>query len=314
MHTFKAKMSPFYDNESLCQYSFERLGPCWHVWTNENFETLFRNDEDFKAAMALFAMSCMLFPGLKILTFELMNNHLHIAVAGREEEIRELFECFKRMLRTYFRKEGVLVNLKDFQCNLRLLESLSDCRNTIIYINRNGYVARSDHSPITYPWGANSCFFNSVSFYVYKTADKRMKCRDRMALAHTHQVDSLKNVIMVEDVVTPWCFCSIRDAESMFRGPAHYFYSLSKNIEANKQIASEIGENVYYTDDELFGVVTSLASRKYSTQVRFLSRDAKIEMAKTMHYEYNASNKQVARLLKLDVSVVGCLFPELAGR
>lgn len=304
-------MTEFYDNEGLCQDVFERLGRCWHVWTNENHEIIFRDDEDFKVGMVIMAMCAMLCPGVKILTFELMSNHIHIVIVGSEADARSLFDTFKKMLRMYFRGEGRLLPLKEFECNMRKLEDLSDCRNTIVYVNRNGYVARSDHSPFTYPWGANACFFNLPSYLLYKSSDDMMIWKERRSIAHSHLVDGLHNIVRVNGIVSPWCFCDIRVAESLFRGPAHYFFSLSKNIESNRQIASEIGESMYYTDDELYAWVTAMAFKKYSSQVKLLSRDAKIDLAKSMHFEYNASNKQIARLLKLDINVVAGLFPKL---
>ena len=39
----------------------------------------------------------------------------------------------------------------------------------------------------------------------------------------------------------------------------------------------------------------------------------KIEVAKNMHFEYNASNKQISRILKLDVTAVNALFPIAIG-
>ncbi|MCQ2115314.1 MAG: hypothetical protein MJZ07_03835 [Bacteroidales bacterium] len=303
-------MDAFYDTEGLCQDCFDKLGQCWHLWTDEDHEIIFRNEDDYKMAMAIIAMASMLFPNLKVLTFEIMSNHLHMALAGKREEVLALFEKIVSMIKAVLNSEGRLLSLKNFNCHLRMIESLSDCRNTIVYINRNGYVARPDHSPITYPWGANSCFYNNSSFQIYETSKEILTWRQRLAIAHTHDVDPLKHVMSVNEVVSPWCFCYIREAEQLFRGAAHYFFCLSKNIEANKQIASEIGERVYYTDDELFALLTAMAARKYSTQLKLLSREAKIDLAKSIHYEYNATCKQISRMLKLDINVVTSLFPK----
>ena len=40
-----------------------------------------------------------------------------------------------------------------------------------------------------------------------------------------------------------------------------------------------------------------------------LSREAKVEIAKTLHYDYNAGNKQINRILKMDINIVNALFP-----
>ena len=40
-----------------------------------------------------------------------------------------------------------------------------------------------------------------------------------------------------------------------------------------------------------------------------LPKDAKLEIAKILHYDYNAGNKQIQRMLSLDTLVVNALFP-----
>ena len=98
----------------------------------------------------------------------------------------------------------------------------------------------------------------------------------------------------------------------MFRCASHYFREVSRNIESQKSIAKEIGERIFYTDDELFGIVLSLCQEKYGGQKpTMLPVPAKQEMALLLHSEYNASNKQIQRMLRLDSSVVSALFPKV---
>jgi hypothetical protein len=37
---------------------------------------------------------------------------------------------------------------------------------------------------------------------------------------------------------------------------------------------------------------------------------AKQELAALLHYEYNAGNKQIQRMLRLDATVVSAMFPQ----
>ena len=41
----------------------------------------------------------------------------------------------------------------------------------------------------------------------------------------------------------------------------------------------------------------------------FSAKD-KIEVAKRIHYEFNASNRQIKSILRLDISIVDELFPK----
>ena len=39
-----------------------------------------------------------------------------------------------------------------------------------------------------------------------------------------------------------------------------------------------------------------------------------MEVARKMHFEYNANAKQIARILKVDLSVLGSIFPTMDKR
>lgn len=77
-------------------------------------------------------------------------------------------------------------------------------------------------------------------------------------------------------------------------------------------MAAEIGEGIFYTDEELFAIAMVKCRTDYKVDApSLLSRDAKIQLARSLHYDYNAGNGKIARLLRLDYSVVDALFPTI---
>ena len=60
---------------------------------------------------------------------------------------------------------------------------------------------------------------------------------------------------IIDGHICPLSFCSIQSGMDMFRDAHHYFYLISKNIEANAELSVEIGgedkgldrtDNYYY--------------------------------------------------------------------
>lgn len=79
-------------------------------------------------------------------------------------------------------------------------------------------------------------------------------------------------------------------------------------MESNALIAKEIGESVWYTDDELYAILRKKSRQQYGAESPSVLRPTdKIELAKMLHYEYNATLKQLSRMLKLDFSVLRSL-------
>ena len=92
----------------------------------------------------------------------------------------------------------------------------------------------------------------------------------------------------------------------MFRDARSYFNSLTRNAEAFSQIASTLKDSIFLTDEELYSVICSHISKEYSVKT---PAQQKIDTARQMHFGYNASNQQLRRMLRLDLSILEELFP-----
>ncbi|MBO7248735.1 MAG: hypothetical protein J6U88_01465, partial [Bacteroidales bacterium] len=63
-------------------------------------------------------------------------------------------------------------------------------------------------------------------------------------------------------------------------------------------------------DEEMYGAISSYTTRYYNQKrPSNLTPKEKLEVAKVMHSEYNASNRQIKSILKLDASIVQEMFP-----
>jgi len=70
-----------------------------------------------------------------------------------------------------------------------------------------------------------------------------------------------------------------------------------------------LGDTIFLTDDEMLAAISLLAKKKYGDgRIKFLPNNSKIELAKTMRSDYNASEGQIQRMLRLDRGVVSELF------
>lgn len=307
-------MKSSYDQESLCELNFRKAGECWHLWTDEDHPIIFSSKEDFMAGMNIFGIAAKLFPDIKIYTFELMSNHIHVVASGNRERLQDFFEMFKKLLRYFLNggrysggKKGFDLSL--FKCNIRQIENLYDLRNVIAYDNRNGYLISPDETPFSYPWGANRYYFNPDIAHIAANCRTFLTSREKLTAAHSHAADGITPIRKVYGYACPLDFCCIDEGESFFRGASQYFHIISKSVESFGKIAKEISERIFYTDDELYTSISARSMAKFNKRIDGLDRNEKTELVKMMHYDFNAGNKQIARTLKLPMQVVDALFP-----
>ena len=97
------KKHSFRDAEAKCEATFSyNSDNWWHLYTpGKETPVIFQDDSDFRYSMNLMARCSTEFQELVIVAFEIMNNHIHIVLAGEEEKIKEFFMAFRRRLVRY---------------------------------------------------------------------------------------------------------------------------------------------------------------------------------------------------------------------
>ena len=302
----------FRDLEWNCELNYKSYPHYWHLFTDgRNSEIIFRDSSEMKLGMNLLAVTCLYFPDITVFTFELMNNHLHMILAGSEDRCEALFMMFKSRLWKCFNRNGRTLEMRNFNCELIEITSLQSLRNEIIYVNRNGYVVRPDCTPFSYMWGAGPWFFNPILAGLPSTLYKDKTIREKRAICRSNDVELPSGELKIYDgMVLPSSFCDINAAESFFRSAHHYFQQLTRKFEAYGEIAERLHESVFIADEEMYSAVTLLCVRYFSVKhPGQLSAKDRIEMARMMKKEYNASNRQIRSILKLDKDLVEQLFP-----
>ena len=292
--------------EDECELLFRNSGKIYNANTPENHPIVFSSIEDFKTGMSILAVCARISPAVKIYAFQLMTNHIHIVIGGDDRSIMEFFKYFVERLEKYFAGTR---DLRDFKLKLFPVTDLSYLRNAIVYVNRNGFVVNNDVTPFSYPWGSSPYFFQSLAARYSKLAGRPIGTVQLRALIHSRSCDMLNDLKVVDGYITPMEFCDIAAAESFFRDAKQYFYLISRKVESYSEIAKSIGEAVFYNDNDLYTAAVKIARDNFgSHDLRTLPSAAKLELAKRLHYDYNANAKQLQRLLAVDSDLLAAII------
>ena len=75
------------------------------------------------------------------------------------------------------------------------------------------------------------------------------------------------------------------------------------------EVAKSIGEALFYNDNDLYTAAVKLSMECYGCRdPRILPSAAKLELARRLHYDYNADEKQLQRLISIDANLLKALF------
>lgn len=304
-----SKPQSFASQETRCETTFNHGGPYWHLCTPGQFtEIIFEKTDDYKFIMNAVAIIAATL-NIHILTFEIMSNHVHFILECEADLGLVFFEMLKRRLQRYLTRSGRFVNLADFKVDPIPIDNLDTLRIEIVYVNRNGYLVHPEHTPFSYPWGSGYLFFNQclpvdamTPYSKLSDLKKRQVCKGR-ALALPD------NYLVYGDIISPLCFCSIEKGKALFRDAHHYFSLISKSFEAYSAVAKRLGDSVFLTDDEMSSTLRIISKKMYGdVKPAMLGINDKLALARKMRSEYNASEGQIQRMLRLDRKVVSELF------
>ena len=301
----------FSEKERVCESIFIANGPYWHVYTDGTMmQNIFISKEDFIMGMWCLAAARHLCKSVQVITFELMGNHVHLILAGTKEDCIKVFDLFAARLKKAFPKTQRTIDWSKFKMDILPIENLPALRNEIIYTNRNAFVANSAYTPDSYPWGGGCAYFCPWLKHLTTTPLGELPILTQRALLHTKKIAQFADIKVIDSMPFIPSFCDISLGESMFRDARSYFNSLTRNAEAFSQIASRLKDSIFLTDEELYSVICSHISKEYSVKTPSqLSAQQKIDTARRMHFDYNATNQQLRRMLRMDLSILEELFP-----
>lgn len=302
----------FSEKESICEREFEMSGPFWHLFTDgRKMQDIFLSDKTFELAETLLAVSCCRHPQVKVVTFEIMTNHLHLIASGPRTECLNLFNDYKTRLQRVLRKAGIVIDWDHFEAGLIPIETLKALRNEIIYVNRNAFVANPNHTPSSYPWGGGYAYFCPLIKHIDAAEFDKLTYDRKRLVAHCRDISRLGKLRLKDGMgVLVTSFCDISLGERMFPDARSYFNSLTRNSEAFSLIAERLKDSVFLTDEELFHAAVKFADTNFGAKsATVLSPDQKIQLAKELHFKYKATNQQIRRITRLDIQILNEMFP-----
>lgn len=301
----------FAEKENYCERQFLNNGPFWHLYTDgRSHEIVFANSDDFKYGMNQLALSAIQYD-IRIVAFALMNNHFHVIASCPSAFGKLAFARFSHKIGQYLKKHKRPVPQNLFKLEEPIeITDLKMFRSEIAYVIRNGYVANHNFTPSSYPWGSGMLYFQPYPIsnpMPFRSIPYKMK--RAILLSRIYELPD--NILVEDGMIVPTCFCDYKLGESVFRDAHNYFILMSKDLESYSEIAKRLKDSVFYTDEELYSAMYSYSLKHYGIQnPQLVESEKKIEMAKKMHGDYNCSNKQIQRILKLDAKILNTLFPQ----
>ncbi|MBO4585504.1 MAG: hypothetical protein J5675_02770 [Bacteroidales bacterium] len=300
-----------FDNFSTCERLFLEGKNYFHVCTKPvETDVFFQSEEEMNLALNAIAIAVFL-SGCRLLAFAVMSNHFHFIIEGSLDVCKLFFKEFQAHMTKCMERLEVKKMLKACEAQYITIDSLKQLRDEIAYVVRNPFAARNNVNMFAYRWCSGYLYFNDV-MPLFKTGTRacEMTYDWRRSFTKTRfgEVDS--RIMVVDGIALPSCFVDYKRAESFFENAREYQHCLLKNVESQVSIAKRLGDTLVLDDHEMWETVYRICRNMYKvSSPKELSSENKVSLARTLKYNYNASNAQIARCTGMIRSAIDQIFP-----
>lgn len=290
---------------------FQGGGPFYHVCTKgAEADIYFRNEEEMNLALNVIALAVFV-TGCRLLAFAVMSNHFHFLIEGSIDECVAFFEEFKSRLCKVLPSASAREEARKCVVSYIRVEDLAQLRTEIAYVVRNPFVANRNVNMFSYPWCSGYLYFNGNESRM-KEGERAidMPHAFRRAFLHSRSADIDPRITVLDGVAMPSCFVDYHRAESFFEDARDFQHCLLKNVESQVVIAKRIGESVSLDDYELRSIMFQKCNTVYHVSgPKELNNQDFVNLARTLKYDFCASNAQLSRILNKPQSQIDQIFP-----
>lgn len=268
----------------------------YHISTKGLEVDLFKDEEDFRQILFIIALTFGSDPQCEIVSYSIMNNHIHLVVYGVLEIIdRQLVSLKKRYSMWYAKKYGVNKVLWRVPYKIRQCEDHEDVKCCIGYDYYNPVKAGLTNNPFYYPWSSVSAHFREEHF-IMTSRDIDMSPRAQRRYVHSHR--SLPKGVRLLENGAPDPLSIIRPEH--VKGLMKTAKSLNYFIFKGKEGPANVYDTVYlFNDMSARQKAKEIASRICGREANLenLSDELKMEVAKVLKYTYGTPLKVITRVL-----------------
>ena len=278
----------------------------FHVCTDGTvLPWMFKDNQDFIFGCNRVGI-CKLLTGTIVVTFILMDNHVHFLLYGSERGCRKFIDKYKLLTGKWIsHKYGIPKYLKQLPSSIIPIRNEEDIMETAAYIDRNSVMGGFKGLPFEYPWGSCRLMFRSKE----EPADSK-KMTD---FSENELRDLLKSRVKFPENwsfdhdgrINPLYFTDINRAESLFKTPVRYLFFLTKKLEGKINQALVIGNKTFVSDKDLREIAIGLAYKEFgSVKIKSLDVNSRISLAHELRKHFLASHKQISRILHLEIGIL----------
>ncbi len=269
----------------------------YHLSTDGRWEgSLFYTKEQYAYGMCLIGILTLLFD-IRIYSFTLMSNHVHIILSGTGSACLDAFDYLRRKISARLVKDGYPPLPEDYWFKLVPVDDPEQMKRDFIYVDRNPY-EKHICVPGGYPWGTGYLHYSFVGDMLIGDRAGTLSGRELERRTGTRMSFPEHWQFHPQYGLLPASFIDNSLFTKLFRVPKEYLTNLVKDYESAVQVARSLDESPEYSEEETRDIVETLLQKYYAnSSLSKLSPDKKGRLAVILKKEYDMPESIIAHSL-----------------
>lgn len=278
---------------------------CWHFSTDGNaVDVMFYDEKDFRDGMNRIYVVLKKY-NIIILAFSLMGTHLHFILYGEFDECnRFMHDYVMRTSRYIYLYHGDTNKLNRIPINHQKIDTDRYLKTAICYVVKNPPVAGLPFMAWNYPWSSGPLYFRRGVSWTMEPDLKQLSVMEttlrgrRSSLKTRSKID--EDVEMIDGLVLPEKYVAVDIVERIFGTTRSYNYFLCITKEDDVESRGGSISRLSVPMQEMRQHKNELCQSLFNTNnIKSLSTEQRLRLARTLRRKYNSSLKQIIRLCGL---------------
>lgn len=278
---------------------------CWHFTTDGNaVDAMFYDQEDFKHGMNRIHTIWSNYDIL-ILAFALMDTHIHFILYGEFDDCNRFIHEYVRRTSIYIsNRYGERHKFNNIPIHHQVIDTDRYLKHAICYTLRNPPVGGINYTAWDYPWSSGPLMFRNPDTWAapawrFSQKEETFSKRKQMALMKTHQAE-ISPLQMIGEMIFPGEYVAFGLAEIVFRSVRSYNFFLCTTKESDIESRGGAISHLSLPIQELRQHKNEICMALFNVRdIRNLSTQQRLKLARTLKAKYNSSDKQILRLCGL---------------
>ena len=271
---------------------------------------IFTSTEQFIAGMNRVALCKLSVPGVIVIAFVLMDNHVHFILHGTYADCMRFMAQYKKLTQMWLSNNSPDSKIDFWEYNCWPIPNKEKLTEKICYVLRNPLAAGMGVLPTSYLWGSGPLMFSGGATSIWG----KLSPIGELSVYQLRKTFGTKlpvpsDWLKTEDgLIWPGCYVNFKHAEQAFGSIVNFMFE--QNHKNEDLINQEMyGSDISLPDSDIIAILSERSDEEFGiADLSLLTPSQRIELCRLVRKSHGTDIKQLGRVLHIKLQDINKIW------